>query len=189
MAVKLMGSLVLGVLAATPALADSAATPAAGIWQKHTYSFAFLGFTTTYSCDGLAAKLKILLLAAGARPDVTSRAGACASGFGRPDKFARSDLTFYTLSPASAPAPSGTSSADKPADGVWRPIELTRHHPRELSTGDCELVEQFRTNVLPLFTVRNVENHTTCIPHQDSGSVIDLKFEAFTAVPAPKAAP
>jgi hypothetical protein len=30
-----------------------------------------------------------------------------------------------------------------------------------------------------MFTTRNVESHTTCIPHQLSGSVIDLKFESF----------
>jgi hypothetical protein len=32
-----------------------------------------------------------------------------------------------------------------------------------------------------MFTTRNVENRTTCIPHQESGTVIELKFESFTA--------
>jgi hypothetical protein len=50
-----------------------------------------------------------------------------------------------------------------------------------LKLGDCELVEQFRNNVLPMFATRNVENRTTCIPFQLSGSVIDLKFDAFVA--------
>ncbi len=154
-------------------------------WQKHEYSFAFLGFTSTYSCDGLASKLKILLLAAGARPDAKSLAGACASGFGRPDKFARADLTFYTLAPAAAAKPE-----DGPAvDGTWLPVSLAYQHPRELGRGDCELVDQFRTNVLPMFTTRNVENHTTCIPHQESGSVIDLKFDVLRAPLKAKPAP
>src|ERR1700721_1270959 len=68
-----------------------------GMWQKHEYSFTFMGFTSTYSCDGLADKLRVLLIASGTRPDAKARAGACASGFGRPDKVARADLTFYTL--------------------------------------------------------------------------------------------
>ena len=63
-----------------------------------------MGFTTTYSCDGLADKLRMLLLAAGARADVKSQPGACAAPFGRPDKFARADLTFSTLAPADAGA-------------------------------------------------------------------------------------
>jgi len=185
MSSNLMGSLVLGLCVAAPALADSPVPTETGVWQKHDYSFAFMGFTTTYSCDGLADKLKILLLAAGARPDAKARSGACASGFGRPDKFARADLTFYSLSPGAGAA----ATADRPVAGVWKSVALARHQPRELSTGDCELVEQFRSNVLPMFAVRNVVNHTTCVPHQDSGSVIDLTFEAFAALPKAKPAP
>jgi hypothetical protein len=169
------------VLASGAARADDASAHTAGIWQKHEYSFAFMGFTSTYSCDGLADKLKLLLIASGARPDAKVRAGACASGFGRPDKFARADLTFYTLSPA------GTDGADvKPVDGTWIPVVISARRPRELGEGDCELVEQFRSNVLGMFTTRNVESRTTCIPHQLSGSSIDLKFEAFGAPPQPK---
>jgi len=139
----------------------------------------FLGFTSTYSCDGLADKLKLLLTVAGARPDSKSQAGACANGFGRPDKFARADLTFYTL----APSGTDTSSGTKQVDGVWRPVSIADRSPRELGTGDCELVEQFRDNVLPMFTTRNVDDHTTCVPNQNSGSVIALRFESLAATP------
>ena len=149
-----------------------------GVWQKHEYSFAFMGFTTTYSCDGLADKLKLLLLAAGARHDVKSRAGACASGFGRPDKFARADLTFYTLAPGGGNTP---PSDGKPVDGSWRSVSFADRSPRELSTGDCELIEQFRSKVLPMFATRALDDRTTCIPHQNSGSVISLRFESFVA--------
>ena len=96
---------------------DGAAASAPGTWQSHKYTFQFLGFTSTYSCDGLADKLKVLLLAAGARADVKSQPGACASGFGRPDKFARADLTFYTLAPAD---PNAAASAT--VKGIWRPV-------------------------------------------------------------------
>jgi hypothetical protein len=170
-------------------LTSSADEPSArerGVWQKHEYSFVFMGFTSTYSCDGLADKLQLLLTAAGARHDSKSQAGACANGFGRPDKFARANLTFYTLAPSGTDIPSGT----KPVDGVWRPVSIADRSPRELGTGDCELVEQFRDNVLPMFTTRTVEDHTTCVPHQDSGSIIALRFESFTAAPrAPHAPP
>ena len=166
--------------------ADEPSAHEPGVWQKHEYSFVFMGFTSTYSCDGLADKVKVLLIAAGARQDAKSFPGACANGFGQPDKFARANLTFYTLTPSGAPTPPGS----KPVDGVWRPVSFTNRSPRELSTGDCELVEQFRNNVLPMFTTRNVDDHTTCVPHQDSGSVISLRFESFPAAPhAPHAPP
>lgn len=160
--------------------ADAVSAAEPGVWQKHKYSFAFLGFTSTYSCDGLADKLKVLLIAAGARRDAKSQPGACASNFGRPDRFARAELTFYTLAPIGADAASG----DKPIDGVWRPVSFADRLPRELGTGDCELVDQFRTSVLPMFATRNIENHTSCIPHEISGSTINLKFESFTAPPS-----
>jgi hypothetical protein len=159
--------------------AAAAITPDRGVWEKHELSFVFLGFTSTYSCDGLADKVKLLLMAAGARADAKARPGACASGFGRPDKFARADLKFYTLAPDS-----NAKANDGPhVDGAWRTVTLTARSPRELGLGDCELIEQFRDTVLPLFATRNLENHTTCIPHQESGSVIDLKFDAFAALP------
>ncbi len=172
-----------GSLLFAPARADDGtSTSSPGTWVSHKYSFQFMGFTSTYSCDGLADKLKTLLLAAGARSDVKSQPGACASGFGRPDKFARADLTFFTLAPAQADmAPDA-----KTVNGVWRAVTFTSLSPRNLRVGDCELVEQFRSQVLPMFTTRNVVSNTTCIPHQESGSNIDLKFEAFAPVPASK---
>jgi hypothetical protein len=141
-----------------------------------------MGFTSTYSCDGLADKLRMLLLAAGARGNLKSQPGACASGFDRPDKFARADLTFSTL----APAQGDTAPDAKPVTGVWRAVAFTSFSPQNLRVGDCEIVEQFRSQVLPMFTTRNVVSNTTCIPNQESGSTIDLKFEVFAPVAAPK---
>ena len=188
--------------APVPAFADAPApAPAhvAGAWQEHKYSFQYMGFTSTYSCDGLADKLKVLLLAAGARADVKSQPGACASPYGRPDKFARADLTFYTLQPLdggavkdlgaatdgrAANAPPAAAAQAKPVEAIWRQVVFAAFSPQPLRVGDCELVDQFRHDVLPMFATRNVENGMTCIPHQESGSVINLKFESLTAAPA-----
>ena len=168
------------LLASSSSFAHGAA-PAAhdtGAWRKHQYSFTFMGFTSTYSCDGLADKLKTLLIAAGARPDAKALAGPCSQGFGRPDKFARADLTFYTL-----PPPGSDKTEGQPVEGSWMPVAIGDRRPREIALGDCELVEQFKSSVLPMFTTRNVGYRTTCVPHQESGSFIDLRFETFT-VPA-----
>jgi hypothetical protein len=176
-----LAAAVAALLMSVASRADDAATAAgaAATWQNHRYSFQFLGFTTTYSCDGLADKLRKLLRAAGARADAKSQPGACAAGFGRPDKFARADLNFYTLAPADTGA-AGTVT------GIWRPVSFGYHSPPDLQLGDCELVEQFRTQVLPMFTTRNVINRTTCIPYQLSGSNIDLRFETLTTPPVKK---
>jgi hypothetical protein len=167
----------MGAFAAEPAV--SAAQQ--GVWQKHVYSFQYLGFTTTYSCDGLADKVRVLLIAAGARADAKSISGACAREFGTPDKFARANLTFYTLAPVG-----NVENAHPAVSGVWRTVVIAERSPRELALGDCELVEQFRDKVLPMFTTHNLDSRMTCVPNQLSGSVINLKFDVFAGVPAAK---
>jgi hypothetical protein len=155
-----------------------------GVWQKHEYSFAYMGFTSTYSCDGLADTLKRLLLASGARADAKAEPGACASPYGRPDRFARATLVFYTLVPAGTAGASGD-----PGQGAWQPVAIAPRSPMQLQVGDCEVVEQFRDLVLKkMFTTRNLVDHTTCVPHQESGSLIDLRFEAFAPVKGAMAA-
>lgn len=162
------------------ALPDDGAPPT-GVWQKHEYRFNVLGFTTTYSCDGLADKLKLLLLAAGARKDVKAEPAACAHGFGRPDEFATAYLTFYTLStPGTNQAGARTADAAS-VSGSWRTVQFTPHKPSQLGWGDCELIEQFRDRLLPMFSVRNVSDKTTCVPHQQSGSDFNLTFDALAA--------
>jgi hypothetical protein len=152
-----------------------------GIWQKHEYSFQYFGFTTTYSCDGLASKLKVLIIAAGARADAKSTSVGCARGYGAPDKFAAARLTFYTLAPAG-----NGESANQPINGVWHWVAFADRSPREVALGDCELIEQFRDKVLPMFTTRDIDSRMTCIPNQLSGSLINLKFEVFAAAPIAK---
>jgi hypothetical protein len=149
----------------------------AGTWQSHTYDFQFMGFTSTYSCDGLADKLKVLLKAAGAGPDPKVSA-LCSRGYGVPDKLARATVVFSTLQPVPVGAGAAVSVA-----GVWRHVELAPHRPFTLGLGDCELVEQFRDKVLPMFLTRNLNNQVTCVPHEDSGSNFNLSFDVFAPEP------
>jgi hypothetical protein len=138
-----------------------------------------LGTTTTYSCDGLATKLRTLLIAAGARADARSTSIGCSRGNGIPGRLAHARLIFYTL----APVGNGENS-NSPIKGVWRPIAIADRVPREFERGDCELIDQFRDKVLPMFTTRNLDNRMTCIPNQVLGSVVNLKFEVFAGMPA-----
>jgi hypothetical protein len=181
-----------GLLASRGALAadtaDSAAAGQSGSWQPHSYEFHFMGFTSTYSCDGLADKLQLLLRLVGARSDAMVTP-LCARGTGVPDKLAQASLKFSTLQLADANAPGAAASSPQSAPGVWRHVELAPRHPFELQSGDCELVEQFRDTLLPMFATRNVNNQVTCVHHQESGSNFDLSFDVF-APPSPvKGAP
>jgi hypothetical protein len=171
----LLGS---GALSAS-ADATTGADTTQGSWQSHDYQFHYMGFTSTYSCDGLADKLTLLLRLAGAGPD-SKAIPLCSRGFGAPDRLAEARLKFSTLKSSNATAsPSGPEVA-----GTWRHVEFAPRHPFELQTGDCELVEQFHDHLLPLFDTRNVQSDISCVPHQESGSRYSLSFDVL--VPAPK---
>lgn len=59
-AVTLAGAL---AFLSTVRAGDSAAVAETSSWQSYEYTFQFLGFTSTYSCDGLAGQLRKLLAA------------------------------------------------------------------------------------------------------------------------------
>jgi hypothetical protein len=162
---------------AVTALADTAASGSGepGSWQPHTYTFYFMGFTTTYSCNGLEDKLKALLRMNGASD--TKVDAPCTRGIGVPDKLATAYLTFSTLQPGSA---AGAIA------GEWRHVALAPRRPYQFDYGDCELIEQFRDKVLPMFATRNLTNQVTCVPHQDSGSNFHLSYDVFAPPVPPK---
>ena len=51
--------------------ADAGREPA--VWSPKELTFAYTGFTTKYSCDGLQAKMRSVLLELGSRPDLQVR--------------------------------------------------------------------------------------------------------------------
>lgn len=173
-------SKLLSAIAAAAILSVSAGARAAspatsgerGTWQRHEVKFVYMGFTSIYSCDGLAAKLKLLLKLSGARSDAKVIEGACAAPFGRPDRFASAQLEFYTLAP---------SEEGDAVPALWRKVRLMSGRPTDIQEGDCELVEQFRDLVLkPAFSTRGMVDQVRCVPHQ-SNSQIQLEFEVLDA--------
>jgi len=181
-------ALLAGSVALAADAADSAGAGQPGSWQPHSYDFHFMGFTSTYSCDGLADKLQLLLRVVGARPDATVMP-LCARGSGVPDKLVQASLKFSTLQLADTNASGAAAGAPNDVPGVWRHVELAPRHPFALQTGDCELVEQFRDALLPMFATRNINSQVTCVPHQDSGSNFSLSFDVFAPPPQAKGAP
>jgi hypothetical protein len=160
---------------------------AAGVWQPRKIELVYLGFTSTYSCDGLQSKLELLLRQVGARPGFKVVTYGCPDGFGHPSKFVRADLEFASLQPETADATPTASAEPAPTvNGIWRDVEIAPHRPFDLQDGDCELIELFRDKVLPLFATRDPQIRTTCIPYQDTGGPYDLKLQVFGPVPVPK---
>jgi len=86
------------------------------------------------------------------------------------------------LAAAPDPAVQGTA-ASAPGVGAWKSVNLGGFNG--LDGGECELADAVVRNVLPLFAVRNVNWHNTCVPHSASMS-LSLRLDVFApAPPAP----
>jgi len=153
-----------------------------GIWHEHALELDYMGFTSTYSCDGLQSKLELLLRQLKARADAKVDTYGCDRGYGVPSRFPRAKLTFATLKPVDAgAAPSATAAAPAAATvpGSWQAVALEPHRPFELQDGDCELMEQFRDKVLPAFATRAAQIRTQCVPYQDMGGPFSVRLQVF----------
>jgi hypothetical protein len=175
-------ALATALVAMTVAAAER---PVSAAWKRHDVEFSYMGFTTHYSCDGLRDKMKVLLQQAGVRKDLKVTTWGCEVGGGRVTEFPRLRMTFYAPEIPRA----GQREVGEPAIAEWKRVQIEANKLRSVELGDCELVEQFRDRILPLLTTRNVVDETSCIPHQLSGSHIDLRFEVLQGQPSPDAKP
>jgi hypothetical protein len=162
------------------AAADEA-PPQAG-WVPREFRFTYQGFTAKYSCDGLSGRIKTVLLLLGARKqDLKVSSTGCGS-YGRPSPFPGVAVKMSVLEPLGEKSPPGA----EPVATVWRRVDLGRREPLA-AAGDCELTEQIKETMLPLFTTRNVEYRSTCVPHQLTPGGTTLTADVL--VPAPPPAP
>jgi hypothetical protein len=172
---------VLATLVGVGAPAAWAAAPDAdnaqlAAWTPKELRFVYQGFTTRYSCDGLREKMRSALLALGARKDLTVREGVCSSPVGRPDPFPGVNIKMQVLTPlaATAAAPDATAVA-----AHWKTVDLRLNQDALSESGDCELIEQIKQSILPLFTTRKIEYSSNCVPHQLSAGGTRLRAEVL----------
>ncbi len=119
-----------------PAATDPAvAGTEPGVWQTHELTFQFMGFTATYSCDGLADTLQLLLDTIGAQKGAKV-SPLCVRPFGEADRLATARLKFQTLQPhpdGAAPPPRGPPPPPPARPAPARPPPpppAPRHRPR-----------------------------------------------------------
>ena len=105
-------AVLLMTLSLAPLAVAASEAPQTGQWQPHELEFTYVGFTSHYSCDGLADKLALLLKVAGARADAKAVGGGCDHVLGGPSRVAHARLNFHTLAPA---APAETPKLPPPA--------------------------------------------------------------------------
>jgi hypothetical protein len=58
------------------------------------------------------------------------------------------------------------AEAEAPVIAHWKTVEVAPGGTGIDAAGDCELVEQIKQKIMPLFTARNVDSNARCVPHQ-----------------------
>src|SRR5215475_5201803 len=166
-------SLLLSAAALAQAPAQATAAPSTwAVWTPKELRFTYMGFTSHYSCDGLRDKMRSIVLQLGARSsDLKVREIPCSGSPGRPTEFPGVTVNMNVLTPWDAASENGAAT---PVPARWKAVEISTDRDPLREAGDCELIEQVKTRVLPLFTTRNVEYHSTCIHHdlQIGGTVL-----------------
>jgi hypothetical protein len=157
--------------------------PQSAVWTDKELTFVYQGFTTKYSCDGLRDKVRGVLLDLGAqKKGLKVMQLGCSSPSGRPDPFPGVRVKMRVLQPADAAgATDGKQAGQKRVAAHWKPLDLKLRDSFSTDSGECELVEQIRHSIVPLFATRNVDLKTSCIPHQASATRPSLKMEVLVA--------
>jgi len=171
----------LALLLCGAALADTSPGTEPGgyaVWTPKELRFVYQGFTSKYSCDGLRDKVKAVLLKLGARKDLQVTETPCPGGPGTPTDFPGVTIKMHVLEAANGRE---YDPATPPVPAHWRMVDLTHSLNPIDAAGDCELIEQVKSRILPLFTTRKVDYSSTCIPYQLSIGGTRLRAEVLMA--------
>jgi len=181
--VLLLAPIAIGCFVGAAVLATETSSSAAGegqaaVWTPKETTFVYQGFTTTYSCDGLRDKVWDVLLDLGAQKkglQVTEL--GCSTPYGRPDPFPGVRIRMNVLQPVSG----SSNTKQTPVPAHWKPVNVQLRNDYSNDSGECELIEQIRSKLLPLFATRNVDLQEDCVPHQASATRPTLKLEVLIA--------
>jgi hypothetical protein len=173
---SLASAATLGLFVCTAAWADSTDGGQSAVWAQKEFQFVYQGVTTKYSCDGLRDKMRSILLEFGARKkDLKISDWGCAGRSGVPDPFPGVAVKMSVLVPADGAGASG----ERALPSHWQAVKLKLDSSSLSEAGECELVEQVKQKVLPLFTTRNVDFRTDCVPHQLTPGGTELTAEVL----------
>jgi hypothetical protein len=167
----------------TPAPTDAppvAETPQATRWIERKIYFTYLGFTTHYSCEGLADQVRHVLLELGARKsDLNVHEAGCTARAGEPTPFPAVAGTFSVLVPVAPAEAYSPSSSGGIVFAHWQPVNVRFDHSALEMSGQCELLEQVKQHILPLFPARNVQFKSLCVPHELFAGGTSLRVEVL----------
>jgi hypothetical protein len=182
LAAQLTTAAIFAFFAYSSVRAESADDGQSAVWTQKEFKFVYQGFTTKYSCDGLRDKIREILLTFGARKDMQVNDWGCAGNSGVPDAFPGVAVKMNVLEPADA---AKAAAAEPAVASHWKSVKVRLDRSSVSEAGECELVEQVKQKILPLFTTRNVDFRNMCVPHQLTPGGTQLSADVLIADPKP----
>jgi hypothetical protein len=180
--------LVLGVaMTAPPAFAvNSVQSSQPAKWVNRDVNFTYQGFTTHYSCDGLRDSAKAILRALGANwPKNGVRSTPC-SGFSVSQISHWPGIEGHVA--VLVPATSEEISRRDPGlvSAHWKTVNLMQRKDLDTRRGaNCELLEQAKRDLLPLFATRNLEFSAICVAHATAVTSTVFTVDVLEVDPKP----
>ena len=168
------------------------------IWKPIDTVFTYSGFTSYYSCDGLADRVRDVLRQLGARNLRVYGLGCGPSSIGPTvipsvrimgeipvaatpeammevakarEQHIKGDNTAKTGS-----APPGEFTA------IRHTVTLSNRRDVGIETGDCELLEQLKGRLFPEIGVKVISANLHCTPHQVDIATKTVEVETLTPV-------
>lgn len=178
----------LAAFLSTPLVAADDTGSVSAAWTAKEMRFVYLGFTSKFSCDGLADRMRKVLLLLGARKDLQVTPSGCSSPFGRPDPFPGVAIKMNVLEASDqahgdkgANATNAGNASAAPVPAHWKMVDVNAALAKDplWQAGQCELLEQIKQSVLPKFSTRNVSYRSTCVPNQLSVGATQLRAEVL----------
>jgi CheY-like chemotaxis protein len=213
--VAAFGLAAAGALAAQESGAPPAADPAApppvnAVWVPQSYSFAYFGLTSLYSCEGLRDVARHVLLRAGARPDDLKVRVTCVETGGTAVERmpqVRIDAAFPAVATPELlerlrndPKRELTARVrgeSDPAEDALRQFPAQRQvvvidgrSDRRIDDGDCELLQHLVRHVLtPAGVPEAAGSRLNCVPRTATIGSVNLRLDTLQKVPEPDAPP
>lgn len=145
-------------------------------WQARELNFHFMGFRTYYSCSSLEDRLEQLLRDVGAKSDVRVVASGCS-----PAEVSKTITARVRLS-----MPVDAGNAATPSDTTFlaqrKTVTLTTNNAHQSTSGECELLEQVRDQLLKPLQLKIVNDDVHCFPGQTMVGSRTMQVEALVQV-------
>jgi hypothetical protein len=185
-------------LLASSARADEDAQPVKAVWQVQEIYLSYFGFTTFYSCDGLLDRVRAMITVLGANEKSIVTSAGCVE-LNAPERLPGARIILATPRAATPEVVAANAKDEKRAallaklqhkggpaletgefDAVRKTVVLNSKEPNAVgASGDCELVEHMRDQVIKKMDARVVKDQLGCVPHQGTVGNRTLQVEVL----------